>query len=140
MICRCDCGNNKEVRATNLTKKDQPTRSCGCIQRAACAESGRKTIKQNAAESVMVNKKFQTNFHMIESGPPINNTSGVKGVSWCRKRRKWEAYISVHNKRIYLGRFFTKEAAIAARKNAEEIYFAPLLKQKNEEIHRASGG
>jgi len=43
-----------------------------------------------------------------------DNTSGLKGVSWDSKRRKWQAGIQVNGKRIALGRFNTKEKAYAA--------------------------
>lgn len=51
-----------------------------------------------------------------------HNTSGVKGVAWHSQRNKWRAYIFVDYKQIHLGLFDTKEAAAAARMNAEEIY------------------
>lgn len=133
VVCKCQCGNTKEIRATSLTKRIQPTRSCGCIHKEMCSKIGRKTISKNARKSIETNMQYRTNFHVIESGePPINNTSGVKGVSWNKEKHKWDAYINVNKKRIYLGRFSFKEDAIAARKHAEEIYFKPLIEQKNE--------
>lgn len=30
-LCKCDCGNEKEVPRQNLTKSKNPTRSCGCL-------------------------------------------------------------------------------------------------------------
>lgn len=29
--CKCDCGNEVEVRGTSLTTKKRPTKSCGCL-------------------------------------------------------------------------------------------------------------
>lgn len=52
---------------------------------------------------------------------PKNNTSGYIGVSFRKANNEWVAYISVQ-KRIHLGGFRTKEAAIAARKDAERRY------------------
>lgn len=47
------------------------------------------------------------------------NTSGYKGVSFDSSREKWAAYITVHRKRHYLGRFQTaREAALAYDKAA----------------------
>ncbi len=43
-----------------------------------------------------------------------NNTSGLKGVSWHKAVKKWQAYISVENKRISLGYFDSKKEAYAA--------------------------
>lgn len=31
-LCQCDCGNVKEVAAAKLTRKVDPTRSCGCLR------------------------------------------------------------------------------------------------------------
>lgn len=39
-LCRCDCGNEKEVQNKLLLRKKAPTRSCGCLQPdAACARA-----------------------------------------------------------------------------------------------------
>ena len=53
------------------------------------------------------------------SSIPSHNTSGVVGLSWDKGRNKWEAYISVGDKKVTLGRFTNKDDAIEARKNAE---------------------
>lgn len=49
-----------------------------------------------------------------------SNTSGVTGVYWNKKLNKWSARICVDMKQIYLGLFVSFEAAVAARKKAEE--------------------
>lgn len=43
-----------------------------------------------------------------------DNTSGLKGVSWCKERNRWQSGIQINGKRIALGRFDTKEEAYAA--------------------------
>jgi hypothetical protein len=52
-----------------------------------------------------------------------DNTSGIKGVSYDKNRKQWEAKIQSDNKKIFLGRFKIIEDAIAARKQAEQKYF-----------------
>jgi len=52
-----------------------------------------------------------------------NNTSGVTGVTWNKKRRKWATQIKMNGKQKYLGYFVNKEDAIQARKEAEKKYF-----------------
>lgn len=47
------------------------------------------------------------------------NKSGVCGVSWSKKGRCWRADITVHGKRMMLGRFDRFDDAIAARRAAE---------------------
>jgi len=49
----------------------------------------------------------------------VDNKSGVTGVSWFKPARKWQAYISVDCRRIYLGVFSDLDEAIAVRKAAE---------------------
>ena len=40
-----------------------------------------------------------------------DSCSGIKGVSWDLRKKKWCAYITVSNKRKHLGYFGTKDAA-----------------------------
>jgi hypothetical protein len=47
------------------------------------------------------------------------NISGVTGVSWDRRRKRWVAMIWFHGKARSLGHFDKREDAIAARKAAE---------------------
>ena len=48
-----------------------------------------------------------------------NNSSGVTGVLWEPRSRRWRAQIKVKGRTLYLGLFASKEDAIAARKAAE---------------------
>lgn len=52
-----------------------------------------------------------------------DNTSGVSGVHWNKKKKRWMARISVNGKRIYLGCYSDKSEAVKARKEAEEKYY-----------------
>lgn len=51
-----------------------------------------------------------------------NNKSGVVGVDWSARKRKWCARIKVGEQRKYIGYFDDINAAAAARKNAERVY------------------
>ncbi len=53
---------------------------------------------------------------------PKSNTSGYKGVSWCRASSKWKALIGINNKRIYLGIFNCKHKAALAYNEAAIKY------------------
>ena len=139
VICLCDCGNRKEIRATSLTKAFQPTRSCGCIQRELVRAIGSKTIPQNMEKQVKTNLRYHTNFQVIEDvNPPKHNTSGYKGISWDIHRKKWMTYINVHSKRIFIGRFASLDDAVDARKEAEEKYHKPLIDQKKTDLEANS--
>ena len=53
----------------------------------------------------------------------INNTSGITGVYFDKRRNKWMTYITYNNRRIFLGYFNTKGDAIETRRAAEIKYF-----------------
>lgn len=48
-----------------------------------------------------------------------NNSSGFRGVSWNKGRGRWDAYVKINFKKIFLGRFANKEDAITRRKEFE---------------------
>lgn len=52
----------------------------------------------------------------------VNNTSGVMGVSWCKRKSKWTVRIQANGKYLNIGYFPNIEDAIAARKTAEIEY------------------
>lgn len=52
--------------------------------------------------------------NMFNRGFNKNNTSGMKGVVFCKETQKWRAQIMVDRKSVNIGRFKTKEEAAAA--------------------------
>ncbi|OGN96958.1 MAG: hypothetical protein A2Z77_00480 [Chloroflexi bacterium RBG_13_51_36] len=56
-------------------------------------------------------------------GPRCDSTSGFRGVCWNKQYDKWQVYINVNGKRIFLGYFDDKQDAISARLSAEQTYF-----------------
>ena len=60
-----------------------------------------------------------------------NNTSGITGVSYHKKSKKWIAYITVNRKRIWLGEYSNKEDAIRNRLIAEKKYYKEFAPQKD---------
>lgn len=138
VICECKCGNKVSVRSYSLTKKQNPTQSCGCIRKEIVSEIGRRTIHDNSARRIETNMRYNTNFQIIESEEPAkNNKSGYKGVWYDPARGKYEAYITLHRKKICLGRFSKLEDAVKARKAAEDELFAPLISAKRAESRSA---
>lgn len=110
--CRCDC--DKEIVTLASRLKSGNTRSCGC------AVDVTKTL-QDRVEG--------TRLGSISPSRKARGTSGVKGVSWNRRRKKWEAYIQFKGHLYHLGLYDTLDAATEVRRNAEEKYFAPLLEK-----------
>jgi hypothetical protein len=54
---------------------------------------------------------------------PINNTSGRKGVCWCKRNSKWFAYIMLNQKQKSLGYYENIGEAIKVREAAEKQAF-----------------
>lgn len=67
-----------------------------------------------------------------------SNTSGYRGVSWDRRRSKYEAYITLNCRRKFCGYFNTPEEAAAARMVAQEKYHDPEFTNHGTDI-RAGG-
>lgn len=59
---------------------------------------------------------------------PSHNTSGIKGVCWDRRRKKWRAYIVVKKKHIGLGAFTFKHDAAAAYAHAATKLFGEFAR------------
>lgn len=51
-----------------------------------------------------------------------SNTSGTHGVIWDSSRKRWDVRIGIKGRQTRIGRFKTKEEAIAARKRAESDF------------------
>ena len=55
-------------------------------------------------------------------GLRTTSNSGAVGVSFDRVNNKWRATIRLNYKQVHLGRFATKDEAIAARLSAEQLH------------------
>lgn len=119
--CKCSCGNVAYCSAKDLRNGD--VKSCGCLGK----ENSRKNGKHAGA---VVGEKYcveGTNINNLTAQIPKNNTSGIKGVCWDKKRKKWVAQIGFKGYNYHLGRFDTKEEAGEARKKAEKEKFENFL-------------
>jgi len=59
--------------------------------------------------------------NQLHSRLPKTNTSGVKGVVWDKKNKKWQAQIKIKGKNHFLGRYKTVMEAYYKRKEAEQV-------------------
>lgn len=118
--CLCECGNELDVQTRSL--KSGNTKSCGCLNHAA-----RPAPKDCIDGSRACN---------LGETPPANNTSGVRGVSWSKKKQDWEAYIKFKGQHHHLGHYKKFEDAVKARRLGEERYFEPYL----EDMKDSPGG
>jgi len=111
--CICDCGCIIDVNSKHLIHGS--VRSCGCLRE----------------ESVLGNFEFFEGTIVTKirnDSVQKNNTSGFRGVCWCRATRKWISYISFKHKRYNLGRYDELNDAVNIRKQAEEKIFGEFLK------------
>jgi hypothetical protein len=76
---------------------------------------------RNPGNNRWVNLRSVTHAENMRNLPPRpDNKSGVCGVSWSRRRRKWAAQIRIANKVVPLGMFDTVAEAAHVRANAEQ--------------------
>ncbi len=59
----------------------------------------------------------------------LRNTSGVRGVYWAARQKKWAAYITKNDKTCFLGTFGSVEAATRARRAAAVDYFGAFASE-----------
>ena len=113
-VCECECGNKVEVSTQDLIRNG--VRSCGCLAKETAHSNGIRVGKIIAEQYCIDN----TNINRLYAHMPQNNTSGIKGVHWDKKRHKWCAQIVFKGKHYSLGRYDKKEDAIEVRKIAEK--------------------
>jgi hypothetical protein len=108
--CQCDCGNTILVPGAYLRKGHR--QSCGCLRK--------ETAKENCQKYKEKYRFAGTDISHLSRQPGAANTSGVVGVAYDPKKKRWTATITFRRKTYSLGCFKNKTDAIAARKKAEE--------------------
>ena len=81
----------------------------------------------NRKSNLRICSKSQNN---MNKGIREDSSTEITGVRWNKNRRKWESYIMVNQKNIYLGIYELKKEAVRARKKAEEKYFGEYAFRK----------
>ena len=116
--CIWDCGNEVVVNAHSL--KGGKTRSCGCLN----TEVRSNTAKDRFGFVDGTTLAGISPFRKINK----NNSTGVRGVTFDKKRNKWVAQITFQRKNYNLRRYDDKEDAINARLKGEERFFGKYRK------------
>lgn len=101
-VCRCDCGQETVVRTAHL--RSGHTKTCGHR-----TDDYLKTLRSETEQE--------------------RYTSGVRGVYWIPRERRWKATICFQRKRYYLGVYLNVEDAVRARKKAEEELHGNFLRE-----------
>lgn len=89
---------------------------------------GKNTRNDNRKYNLRICTQHENTMNRAMS---INNTSGIKGVTWDKHYNKWNAYITVNYKKINLGYFKKIEDAVKIRKESEEKYFGEFNYKRN---------
>lgn len=76
----------------------------------------RNSINNNPSNLRVANRSENARNKFTQS----NNTSGLRGVTWCKRTGKWMAQIGHHKKCVFLGRFNDIKDAKKARLEAEK--------------------
>ena len=135
--CQCDCGNI--VLRSQDTIHQSLIRgfviSCGCKRSKAIGQREKNNpVRIEKARESLGQIDGTTMVGIGEQKLRKNNTSGVRGVSWSKRDKKWRARIMI--RRTDISKLFeTKEQAIEYRKYLEEVYYEPV-KQKFYEQKR----
>jgi hypothetical protein len=81
-------------------------------------------INRNPLDNRRCNLRFATRSENLQNAPKrVNNTSGFKGVIWCKSVNKWRAAIGFRGAKLILGYFDHKtEAAEAYDRKATELF------------------
>lgn len=109
-ICECKCGRKIEVQSNNL--KHDNTQSCGKCKYVDAAQRDIVGGTRVSQLTRTVNK---------------NNTSGVTGVGYNKRKGKWYASIRFCGKNHWLGYHDNMEDAVKARRDAEDKLHGDFL-------------
>lgn len=122
----CDCGKKVRIRKDSLARGK--TKSCGCDKRSETKIEQLKTGR---------NLKNHTSLCFFENDTPSkSNTSGLRGVSYIKRTKKYRAFVGYKNKVYSLGEFETIEEAQTVREKAVKMVksgnFERWIGRKNE--------
>lgn len=101
-ICK-HCGNHIELQSNQIERYS----SCGCKQNRSTKE---RMAEISDPESLKTNK------------PTVRSTTGVRGVYFNKRKKKYQIFINVDKKTTYLGSSVDLNDAAAIRRNAEIDY------------------
>lgn len=121
-LCRAICPKCKKESIVKLTRLSI-IRHCEACNRDIGEKTKAIHSTAYADGSSLVSIRTRVGGHINR-----NSTSGANGV--CKDGNgRWRAYINFRRKQYHLGRYDTVEEAVAARKKAEELIYAPYLKE-----------
>lgn len=117
---KCDCGNERTVLYLNL--RDGKSKSCGCLSAELSSERAKNYDLTKFHEGRDKGIVDGVGLSQLKVKSWAHNTSGYKGVTWSKQKRKWRAYINIAGKQKHLGFYDDIEEAHQARLEAEDKY------------------
>ena len=129
--CKCECGNT--CTRTEYTLLQDNIHSCGCYRRSVCTINAAKAYK---AKAKLLESGNGRGTSLLSKKPPVNNSSGIQGVVWHKKSKKWRAYINHKRKHIELGSYERFKDAVAVREEAVAAVIAGNFEEWNEEFQK----
>ena len=122
-LCQCDCG--KEVIFSGDEIARHPY-SCGCTPKPAIS------LIPGPKNRYSLGYTDGTMLCMLKTERAVysNSSSGVSGVYFENRRKKWRVQICFRGKFHFLGYYATEEDAIKARREGEKKYWDPMLEKK----------
>ena len=115
-ICTRDCKANKII----------------CLHQLITGKNNQDHINRNTFDNRKCNLRDSTQDENVKNRTmQRNNTSGVIGVYWHKKRKKWSSMISINKKQTCIYNGDSKEEAIVARLKAEKEYYGEFAPQQH---------
>jgi len=126
-LCRCDCGKEVIFSGDEIAKHPY---SCGCTPKPMGSQSN------DPPNLIGHGRQDGTQLCMISPSRAVYSSSstGVSGVSYEKRRKKWRVQICFRGKFHFLGYYSTKEDAIKARIEGERKYWDPMLEKKQLDV------
>lgn len=85
-ICKCDCGNTKEVRGGSLLRGD--TKSCGCLNREMAKERGKAMLTKHGWYGTRLYSIWHSMVDRCTNSKARNyNDYGGRGITVCEEWR-----------------------------------------------------
>ena len=80
-LCRCDCGNEKTIRSASLLMGT--TKSCGCMQKAAAANTGAKTATHHESKTRLYRVWCGIKARIFNKNSTKYPAYGGRGIKMC---------------------------------------------------------
>lgn len=101
-ICK-HCGNHVELQSNQIERNS----SCGCKHN--------RSTKERMAE-------IRDPESLKSTKPTAKSTTGVRGVYYNKRKKRYQVFINVDKKQKYLGSYASLEEATKIRREAEEKF------------------